>query len=120
MSPPGQQAHSYGFLVYGSQSGYQNTRAQIELNGSTGQTIAFLRFCDPGMTFPADTFNNGIVDMYLPVSMLESMLTRFFELRRLSPCTSRWDVVFYSPRIEPLAEDDFAPRSASSPPRSPI
>ena len=75
MSPPGQQAHSYGLLVYGSQSGYQNTRAQIELNGSTGQTIAFLRFCDPGITFPADTFNNGIVDMYLPVSVLESVLT---------------------------------------------
>ena len=75
MSPPGQQAHNYGLLVYGSQSGYQNTRAQIELNDGTGQTIAFLRFCDPGVTFPADTFNNGIVDMYLPVSMLESVLT---------------------------------------------
>jgi hypothetical protein len=32
-------------------------------------------FCDPGVTFPADTVNNGIVDMYLPVSMLESVLT---------------------------------------------
>ena len=47
MSAPGQQAHTYGFLVYGSQSGYQNTRAQIELNGSTGQTIAFLSSAIP-------------------------------------------------------------------------
>ena len=76
MPPPGQQAHTYEFLVYGSESGYQNTRAQITLTGSSpGQTIAFLRFCDPGVTFPADTFNNGIVDMYLPVSMLETVLT---------------------------------------------
>lgn len=75
MAPPGAQVQSYGFLVYGSQSGYQNTRAQIELNGtSPGQTVGFIRFCDPGVTFPSDTFNNDIVTMYLPTSMLEPIL----------------------------------------------
>jgi hypothetical protein len=76
MSLPGEQVHSYGFLVYGSQSGYQDSRAQIQLSGSTPQqTVGFLRFCDPGVTFPSDTFNNGIVTMYLPTSMFEPMLT---------------------------------------------
>jgi hypothetical protein len=75
MAPPGAQVQSYGFLVYGSQSGYQNTRAQIELNGtSPGQTVGFIRFCDPGVAFPADTFNNDIVTMYLPTSMFEPVL----------------------------------------------
>jgi hypothetical protein len=75
MPPPGEQVRTYGFLVYGSQSGYQNSRAQIELNGtSPGQTVGFIRFCDPGVTFPADTFTNGIVTMYLPVSMFEPVL----------------------------------------------
>jgi hypothetical protein len=73
MAPPGEQVRTYGFLVYGSQSGYQNARAQIELNG-TSQTVGFIRFCDPGVTFPTDTFNNGIVTMYLPTSMFEPML----------------------------------------------
>jgi hypothetical protein len=75
MAPPGAQVHNYGFLVYGSQSGYQNARAQIQLSGSSpDQTVGFLRFCDPGVTFPSDTFDNGIVTMYLPTSMFEPML----------------------------------------------
>ena len=48
MALPGEQVHSYGFLVYGSQSGYQNSRAQIQLSGSSPQqTVGFIWFCDP-------------------------------------------------------------------------
>jgi hypothetical protein len=75
MVGPAKQAHSYGLLIYGSAAGYQSSRAQIELNGPSPQdSIAFVRFCDPGVTFPLDTYNNGIVTMYLPTSMFQPVL----------------------------------------------
>jgi hypothetical protein len=75
MVGPAKQAHSYGLLIYGSEAGYQSSRAEIQLSGVRPQdTIAFVRFCDPGVTFPLDTYNNGIVTMYLPTSVLEPVL----------------------------------------------
>jgi hypothetical protein len=75
MVGPAKRAYSYGLLIYGSEAGYLSSRAQIELSGLNPQdTIAFVRFCDPGVTFPLDAYNNGIVTMYLPTSMLEPVL----------------------------------------------
>lgn len=75
MVGPAKQAHSYSLLIYGSEAGYLSSRTQIQLSGLSPQdTIAFVRFCDPGVTFPIDTYNNGIVTMYLPTSMLEPVL----------------------------------------------
>ncbi len=70
MVGPAKRAYSYDLLVYGSEAGYLSSRAQIELHGpNTQDTIAWVRFCDPGVAFPLDTYNNGIVTMHLPTSM---------------------------------------------------
>jgi len=75
MAGPPKQAHSYSLLIYGSEAGYLSSRAQIQLSGhSPEDTIAFVRFCDPDVTFPLDTYDNDIVTMYLPTSMLEPAL----------------------------------------------
>jgi len=77
MVSPVKQALSYGLLIYGSESGYQNSRAQIQLSGPgplLQNPVAFVRFCDPGVTFPIDTYDNGIVTMYLPTAMLGPVL----------------------------------------------
>jgi hypothetical protein len=64
----------YHVLVYGSPEGYQTNRAQIALYGSTGATIAFVRFNDPGMAFEADSDSGGIIKMHLPTTMFQSVL----------------------------------------------
>jgi hypothetical protein len=75
MVGPAKRAYTYDLLIYGSQAGYLSCRAQIELHGpSTQDTIAWVRFCDPGVTFPLDSYNNGIVTMHLPTSMFEPVL----------------------------------------------
>jgi hypothetical protein len=77
MVGPAKQALSYGLLIYGSESGYLSSRAQIELNGPgplLQNPVAFVRFCDPGVTFPLDNYDNGIVTMYLPTAMLGPVL----------------------------------------------
>ncbi len=78
MVGPAKRAYSYDLLVYGSEAGYLSSRAQIELHGpNTQDTIAWVRFCDPGVAFPLDTYNNGIVTMHLPTSMFEPVLNIF-------------------------------------------
>ncbi len=65
MVGPAKRAYSYDLLIYGSEAGYLSSRAQIELHGpSTQDTIAWVRFCDPAVAFPLDTYNNGIVDAF--------------------------------------------------------
>ncbi len=50
MVGPAKRAYSYDLLIYGSEAGYLSSRAQIELHGpSTQDTIAWVRFCDPGV-----------------------------------------------------------------------
>jgi hypothetical protein len=75
MSTPGPQAHSYGVMMYGSEAGYLNTRAQIWLIAANATVpFAFIRFCDPTMPFPPDKSENNIVYMHLPSSMFEPVL----------------------------------------------
>jgi hypothetical protein len=68
------EATAYHILFYGSPEGYQTNRAQIALYGTGGNTIAFIRFNDPGMFFEADFESGGIIRMHLPSSMFQSVL----------------------------------------------
>ena len=65
---------SYHILFYGSPDGYQTNRAQIQLSGASGQTLAWIRFNDPGMFFEADFETGGIIRMHLPSAMFQSVL----------------------------------------------
>jgi hypothetical protein len=67
-------ATSYSILFYGSPDGYQTNRAQIQLSDAGGNTIAWIRFNDPGMFFEADVNDGGIIRMHLPSSMFQSVL----------------------------------------------
>lgn len=65
---------SYSILFYGGPDGYQTNRAQIQLNAPGGQTVAWVRFNDPGMVFEADYESGGIIRVHLPSSMFAAVL----------------------------------------------
>ncbi|MET1079752.1 MAG: hypothetical protein ABWY06_17210 [Pseudomonas sp.] len=65
---------SYSMLVYGSPSGYQTNRAQIQLRGAGGAVLAWVRFNDPGQFFEDDYVEGNIIRMHLPSTMLASVL----------------------------------------------
>ena len=65
---------SYHILFYGGPEGYQTNRAQIALYGPNDNTVAFLRFNDPDMTFENDSESGGIIRMHLPSAMFENVL----------------------------------------------
>jgi hypothetical protein len=64
----------YGVLFYGSPSGYQTNRAQIQLSGEDGKTVAWVRFNDPGQFFENDSESDGIIRMHLPSAMFENVI----------------------------------------------
>ncbi len=68
------EVKQYHILFYGSPQGYQTNRAQIALYDASGQTVAFVRFNDPGMFFEDDVQSGNIIYMYLPSSMFQSVL----------------------------------------------
>jgi hypothetical protein len=65
---------SYHILFYGGPDGYQTNRAQIQLSNASGQTLAWVRFNDPGMFFEADYESGGIIRMHLPSAIFQSVL----------------------------------------------
>ena len=65
---------SYSVLFYGSPSGYQTNRVQIQLSDSNGKTLAWIRFNDPGMFFENDYESGGIIRMHLPSTMFQNVL----------------------------------------------
>jgi len=65
---------SYSLLFYGSPSGYQTNRAQIQLSGTNGKVLAWVRFNDPGQFFENDYVSNDIIRMHLPSAMFENVL----------------------------------------------
>jgi hypothetical protein len=67
-------ATSYSILFYGSPEGYQTNRAQIQLSDAGGNTLAWIRFNDPGMFFEPDVNDGGIIRMHLPSTMFQSVL----------------------------------------------
>jgi hypothetical protein len=68
------EVKSYSILFYGSPEGYQGNRAQIQLNGEGGKTLAWVRFCDPGETIKADSESGGTIRMHLPGAMFHNVL----------------------------------------------
>ncbi|HET7851410.1 MAG TPA: hypothetical protein VFK91_01530 [Methyloceanibacter sp.] len=64
----------YSLLFYGGEQGYQNNRAQLTLADADGNSLAFLRFKDPGMPYELDAETDGIITMHLPSAMLPSIL----------------------------------------------
>lgn len=66
--------NSYSLLFYGSPSGYQTNRAQIQLTDTNGKVCAWIRFNDPGQFFENDYVNHGIIHMHLPSTMFEGVL----------------------------------------------
>lgn len=64
----------YSVLFYGSQDGYQGMRAQIGLKAPDGKSVAWVRFVDPGMAFPADYESDGIIRMHLPSTVFQNVL----------------------------------------------
>lgn len=65
---------SYSVLFYGSPSGYQTNRVQIQLSDANGKTLAWIRFNDPGMFFENDYERGGIIRMHLPSTMFQNVL----------------------------------------------
>jgi len=65
---------NYSLLIYGSPSGYQTNRAQIQLRGAGGAVLAWLRFNDPGQAFEEDYVESNIIRMHLPSDMLPNVL----------------------------------------------
>ncbi len=68
------EVKSYHVLFYGSHTGYQTNRAQIQLSGADGKTLAWIRFNDLGMFFENDYEKDGIIRMHLPSAMFENVL----------------------------------------------
>jgi hypothetical protein len=64
----------YSVLFYGSPSGYQTNRAQIQLKDTAGKVRAWIRFNDPGQFFENDYESGGIVRMHLPSTMFHSVI----------------------------------------------
>ena len=99
---------SYSLLFYGSPTGYQTNRAQIELSDANGQTLAWVRFNDPGMFFENDSDTGGIIRMHLPSAMFQSVLD---VLRNEKPI----EVYFAAGRgflgtsSEPIGEEESTP-----------
>ncbi len=64
----------YHVLIYGGPDGYQTNRAQIQLSDANSQTLAWLRFNDPGMFYEPDSNDGGIIKMHLPSAMFQSVV----------------------------------------------
>jgi hypothetical protein len=64
----------YHVFFYGTDDGYQGSRAQITLFSGPTTVLGYVRFHDPGMPFPADSQSGGLITMHLPSSMFENVL----------------------------------------------
>jgi len=65
---------SYSVLFYGSPSGYQTNRVQIQLKDTNGKVVAWIRFNDPGQFYENDYEKNGIIRMHLPSAMFANVI----------------------------------------------
>lgn len=67
------QIDSYILTSYGSATGQNSIRAQIELLYA-GNSVGRIRFKDPSMTGDNDVDNGSIILMHLPLEMYHSTL----------------------------------------------
>ena len=92
----------YHVLFYGSPEGYQNNRAQVSLLDAHNNSLAFVRFKDPGMTLESDYLPaDGIIRMHLPSSMFASVIDL---LRNEKPI-----YVYFGPNQGFLGTSSFEP-----------
>lgn len=98
----------YHILFYGSPTGYQTNRAQIALYDSSGNTVAYVRFNDPGMFFEDDYESGGIIRMHLPSAMFENVLD---VLRNEEPIYIYFGAgrALLTTSLEPVGEEELAP-----------
>jgi hypothetical protein len=96
---------NYSVLVYGSPSGYQTNRAQIQLTDARGNVVAWLRFNDPGQFFEDDKVQNNIIHMHLPSSMFSSIIDM---LRNETPLQIYFAAgrAFFGTTNEPVGEGE--------------
>jgi hypothetical protein len=96
---------NYSVLIYGSPSGYQTNRAQIQLTGNNGNVLAWIRFNDPGQFFEEDKVQNGIIHMHLPSSMFDSVMDM---LRNEQPLQIYFASgrAFFGTTSEPVGEEE--------------
>ena len=78
----------YSILFYSGEQGYQNCRAQISLSDADGNTLALVRFKDPGMPYELDTETDGIITMHLPTAIIRASSTPFATRRPTSTIRS--------------------------------
>ncbi len=99
------QVASYDVIAYGGPAGYQTNRAQIALYDSGGNSLAWVRFNDPGMVFENDSVSAGVILMHLPSAMFQSVLDI---LRNETPVTVQFSsgVATISTSVEPIGEGE--------------
>jgi hypothetical protein len=99
---------NYHILFYGSPSGYQTNRAQIALYDGNRNTIAYVRFNDPGMFFEDDYESGGIIRMHLPSAMFENVLD---VLRNEKPIYVYFGAgrALLATSLEPVGEEELVP-----------
>ena len=96
----------YHVLFYGNPEGYQNNRAQISLLDAHNNSLAFVRFKDPGMTLESDYLPaDGIIRMHLPSAMFENVLD---VLRNEKPIYIYFTAGrgFLATSLEPVGEEE--------------
>lgn len=98
------EVKSYNVLVYGGPDGYQTNRAQIALYGTSGSTIAYVRFNDPGMVFEADSVSNGVVLMHLPSAMFQPVLDILRNEKPVQVYFASGRAFFGTSSLEPVGE----------------
>lgn len=96
---------SYSVLFYGSPSGYQTNRAQIQLKDTNGKVVSWIRFNDPGQFFENDYVSNDIIRMHLPSTMFENVIDI---LRNESPVYTYFAAgrAFLGTSAEPIGEGE--------------
>lgn len=60
------EIRNYRVFFYGGPEGYLTIRAQIELFGTNGKAVGYVRFNDVGMEFENDIETGGVIRMHLP------------------------------------------------------
>jgi hypothetical protein len=101
------QVSAYSVLFYGSPSGYQTNRAQIQLSDSNGRSVAWIRFNDPGQFFENDYESDGIIRMHLPSDMFGNVIE---VLRHEKPIHVYFTAgrAFLGTASEPIGDADLA------------
>lgn len=97
---------SYHILTYGGPDGYQGHRAQIALYGTSGSTLAYVRFIDPGMSFEADSEADGVIHMHLPLAMLPSVVDLLRNEKPIHVYFGQWRGFLGTQTAEPVGEGE--------------